>query len=78
LMTMDLYGHLVDDNLWQAARIVGGRFLRVGGECDRLPRRKMRHSGDGLTGEWSSGGMNPPGPGGARAARGTVTIRVTR
>jgi integrase len=23
-MTMDLYGHLVDGNLWQAARIVGG------------------------------------------------------
>ena len=22
-MTMDLYGHLVDDNLWQAARLVG-------------------------------------------------------
>lgn len=22
-MTMDLYGHLVDGNLWQAARIVG-------------------------------------------------------
>ena len=23
-MTMDLYGHLVDTNLWQAARLVGG------------------------------------------------------
>jgi hypothetical protein len=23
-MTMDLYGHLVDGNLWQAARMVGG------------------------------------------------------
>ena len=23
-MTMDLYGHLVDGNLWQAARLVGG------------------------------------------------------
>jgi integrase len=23
-MTMDLYGHLVDDNLWEAARSVGG------------------------------------------------------
>ena len=23
-MTMDLYGHLVDDNLWEAARAVGG------------------------------------------------------
>jgi hypothetical protein len=23
-MTMDLYGHLVDGNLWHAARIVGG------------------------------------------------------
>jgi len=22
-MTMDLYGHLTDGNLWQAARIVG-------------------------------------------------------
>jgi integrase len=22
-MTMDLYGHLVDANLWQAARLVG-------------------------------------------------------
>ena len=23
-MTMDLYGHLVDDRLWEAARAVGG------------------------------------------------------
>ena len=23
-MTMDLYGYLVDGNLWQAARVVGG------------------------------------------------------
>jgi hypothetical protein len=23
-MTMDLYGHLVDGNLWQAARVIGG------------------------------------------------------
>lgn len=23
-MTMDLYGHMVDANLWQAARLVGG------------------------------------------------------
>jgi hypothetical protein len=23
-MTMDLYGHLVDGNLWQAAQLVGG------------------------------------------------------
>jgi hypothetical protein len=23
-MTMDLYGHLVDASLWQAARLVGG------------------------------------------------------
>ena len=23
-MTMDLYGHLVDANLWEAARAVGG------------------------------------------------------
>jgi hypothetical protein len=23
-MTMDLYGHLVDANLWQAAQLVGG------------------------------------------------------
>ena len=23
-MTMDLYGHLVDGNLWQAARVLGG------------------------------------------------------
>ena len=23
-MTMDLYGHLVDGNLWQAAPVVGG------------------------------------------------------
>ena len=22
-MTMDLYGHLVDGNLWQAARLIG-------------------------------------------------------
>ena len=26
-MTMDLYGHLVDGNLWQAARIVGASEL---------------------------------------------------
>jgi len=23
-MTMDLYGHMVDANLWQAAQLVGG------------------------------------------------------
>jgi integrase len=23
-MTMDLYGHLVDDNLWEAAQTIGG------------------------------------------------------
>ena len=23
-MTMDLYGHLVDTNLWEAARAIGG------------------------------------------------------
>ena len=23
-MTMDLYGHLVDASLWQAARLIGG------------------------------------------------------
>jgi hypothetical protein len=32
-MTMDLYGHLVDDNLWQAARIVGGRFFALAGNA---------------------------------------------
>ena len=31
-MTMDLYGHMMDANLWQAARLVGdisGTFERV-------------------------------------------------
>ena len=23
-MTMDLYGHMIDANLWQAARLIGG------------------------------------------------------
>jgi hypothetical protein len=40
-MTMDLYGHLVDANLWQAAHLVGGTTgasepleggIRTGGE----------------------------------------------
>jgi hypothetical protein len=30
-MTMDLYGHLVDASLWQAARLIGG------------PRRHLNH-----------------------------------
>jgi len=36
-MTMDLYGHLVDANLWQAARLVGdtsGTFEAPGGALE--------------------------------------------
>ena len=34
-MTMDLYGHLVDGNLWQAARVVGG--ISGASEFSELP-----------------------------------------
>ncbi len=29
-MTMDLYGHMIDANLWQAARLVGD----ISGTCE--------------------------------------------
>ncbi len=35
-MTMDLYGHLIDDNLWDAA-------TRVGKSGDRLGTRRQNH-----------------------------------
>jgi hypothetical protein len=34
-MTMDLYGHLVDASLWQAARLIGGTT----GASERLQER---------------------------------------
>jgi hypothetical protein len=37
-MTMDLYGHLVDGNLWQAARVVGG----ISGHLSRLDSRTRK------------------------------------
>jgi integrase-like protein len=36
-MTMDLYGHLVDASLWQAARLVGG----ITGASEP-PKRRIR------------------------------------
>ena len=42
-MTMDLYGHLVDGNLWQAARIVGD----ISGTSEPSERARSR---DGATG----------------------------
>jgi hypothetical protein len=40
-MTMDLYGHLVDVNLWQAARIVGGTI-----GASELPEPHERETGE--------------------------------
>ena len=43
-MTMDLYGHLVDNNLWEAARAVGaswGHLSRPSGRT-RRPRKPTR------------------------------------
>jgi integrase len=42
-MTMDLYGHLVDASLWQAARLIGGTT----GASEPLPGRIRTESGPG-------------------------------
>ena len=42
-ITMDLYGHLADGNLWQAARVVGGILLSYPG----LPRARRRRDRGG-------------------------------
>jgi integrase len=36
-MTMDLYGHLVDASLWQAARLIGGTM-----EASERPQERIR------------------------------------
>jgi len=42
-MTMDLYGHIMDANLWQAARLLGGFSGTSRGHLSRLEwRSKMR------------------------------------
>ena len=42
-MTMDLYGHLVDASLWQAARLIGGTT----GASERLQGRIRTESEPG-------------------------------
>jgi len=42
-MTMDLYGHLVDAGLWQAARLIGGTT----GASERLQERIRAESEPG-------------------------------
>jgi hypothetical protein len=34
-MTMDLYGHLIDQNLWDAAKKIGGILGASGAESER-------------------------------------------
>lgn len=36
-MTMDLYGQLIDHNLWAAAEKIGGTPKPLGGENDKTP-----------------------------------------
>jgi integrase len=41
-MTMDLYGHMIDANLWQAARLVGdisGHLSHLEGKFERTAAR---------------------------------------
>jgi len=45
-MTMDLYGHLIDHNLWAAARRVGG--ILGASEPDAEPGDEDGRSGEGL------------------------------
>jgi hypothetical protein len=42
-MTMDLYGHLVDASLWQAARLIGG--TTGASELPKEPIRTENESG---------------------------------
>jgi hypothetical protein len=37
-MTMDLYGHLIDQNLWDAARRIGGILGASGADSDPIDR----------------------------------------
>ena len=45
-MTMDLYGHLIDHNLWAAAKRVGG--ILGASEPDAEPGDEDGRSGEGL------------------------------
>ena len=48
-MTMDLYGHLVDANLWQAARLVGD----ISGTPEQSePRTRMRDDAEPDESAW--------------------------
>jgi hypothetical protein len=49
-MTMDLYGHLVDDRLWEAARAVGGILgVAFGGKWQEIFAAIWRGSRAGWT-----------------------------
>ena len=49
-MTMDLYGHLVDDRLWEAARAVGGILgVTFGGKWQEIFAAIWRGSRAGWT-----------------------------
>jgi hypothetical protein len=58
-MTMDLYGHLVDASLWQAARLIGGTT----GASERLQGRIRTESEPGRNAKtlrsWAFG-LEPP------------------
>jgi hypothetical protein len=41
-MTMDLYGHLVDANLWEAARAIGGILGHLSRPINKTRTRTMR------------------------------------
>ena len=41
-MTMDLYGHLVDDNLWEAARAIGASWGHLSRPNSKTRTRTMR------------------------------------
>ena len=45
-MTMDLYGHLIDHNLWSAAKRVGG--ILGASEPGEEPGQEGGRSGEGL------------------------------
>src|SRR5215475_8225378 len=65
-MTMDLYGHMIDANLWQAARLVGdisGTSEPSEGDIrtDSDPGDKCKKSlGAGLSGLEPPWGIEPP------------------
>jgi hypothetical protein len=55
-MTMDLYGHLIDASLWEAAKKAGGTT----GAPERNPDTRQAHESDEFGGLTCGDAVEPP------------------